>query len=51
MNLEERKEDLIQQYKSLTVEIKQKTELMLKVLGAIELLEQMEAEAEGEEEK
>ena len=46
MDLAEKKEELIQQYKGLTVEIKQKTELMLKVLDAIELLEQMEAEEE-----
>ena len=46
MDLVEKKESLVKQYNELSVELKQKGELMLKVLGAIELLEQMEAEEE-----
>ena len=46
MDLVEKKENLVLQYKELSAELKQKGELMLKVLGAIELLEQLEAEEE-----
>jgi len=46
MDLEEKKESLVQQYKDLTTKIQQSTELRLKVLGAIELIEQIEKENE-----
>ena len=48
MDLEEKKESLVQQYNDLTKQIQELTELRLKILGAVELIEQIEEENENE---
>jgi len=42
----DKKETLVAQYNQLTVELKEKSELRFKVLGALELIEQLESEKE-----
>ena len=40
--MQERKEELVKQFNELTAKITELTQLRLKVLGAVELIEEME---------
>ena len=49
--MQERKEELVKQFNELTAKITELTQLRLKVLGAVELIEEMEDKEESEMDK
>tara|TARA_R100000808_G_C2152581_1_gene162120 strand:+ start:5200 stop:5352 length:153 start_codon:yes stop_codon:yes gene_type:complete len=49
--MKERKEELVKQYNELTAKITELTQIRLKVLGAVELIEEMEEEEKPVKEK
>ena len=49
--MKEKKEELIKQFNELTSKITELTQLRFKVLGAVELIEEMEKKEEPKKEK